>query len=497
MFEQLSSVNPNSNPNSNSTPSSSNPSVENTSFARVPDPIGPAKKKSKALIISLIVAFLILAGGGGALAYYYQTHIEEIITNKIIARLDKVSSFKYNGTIETTINYKMPNFGGVEGYLGLTGPSASPVNQAELKSAKKNETSNFQINFQGLQDSSNQKNNSQLTININSSGSSSQPFLSNFNLGLEARWLDKTIYAKLTNLPDLGFFDTSFLKDQWVSFDATGVLDKNKLFKENMTPELRAQLLKLLIEKKVLVIKAKLPSEKLDNQNMFHYQLTVSKEGLDSFDLVAYPLVTGKQPTPEEIAEMAADSTKLVNSLEDIQIWIGKDDYLPHKLSFNSKITETSKSEFSGSVSFVLTASDFNQPVVISAPESSKSFAELMDYFLNSLDDNLPDYVVTNASSTPGFSESSLNKIDSDSDGLNNNDELIIYGTNPYVADTDLDGYNDYQELVGGFNPSGTGRLTDPDIIAAANLLKLKATSPISTSTPSTSITPSPIIPAN
>ena len=491
MFEQLPSANSIANVNTNSianvNTSSNNPPVENTSFARVPDQIGPAKKKSKALIISLIVVFLILAGGGGALAYYYQTHAEEIIINKIMARLNKVSSFKYNGAIEATINYKMPNFGGVEGYLGLTGPSDNPVNQAELKAAEKTDTANLKINFEGWQDLVSPKTNSQLALNINYSGSSSQPFLSDFNLGLEARWLDKTIYAKLTNLPDLGIFDVSFLKDQWISFDATGIEEQSKLLEDKMkveegtakkiTPEVRAQLVKLLIEKKAVSIAAKLPTEKFDNQSMFHYQLAVSKDGLDSFYLEAYPLVTGKQATPERIAEFATSSTEMVNSLENIQIWIGKDDYLPHKLSFDSKLKETSESKVNGNIAVILTASEFNQPVVINAPENAKTFQELISSFWGGLDDNLPDYVITNPSSTPGFSELRSRDIDSDKDGLSDDEELFIYKTNPYLADSDLDGYNDHQELVGGFDPSGPGRLADPDIITAANLLKLKATS--------------------
>ncbi|MEA3249293.1 MAG: hypothetical protein U9Q03_02960 [Patescibacteria group bacterium] len=42
---------------------------------------------------------------------------------------------------------------------------------------------------------------------------------------------------------------------------------------------------------------------------------------------------------------------------------------------------------------------------------------------------------------------------DSDGDGLEDMEELMIYGTDPFDADTDGDGYDDGAEVEGGFNP--------------------------------------------
>ncbi|MCF7820120.1 MAG: L,D-transpeptidase family protein [Candidatus Pacebacteria bacterium] len=42
---------------------------------------------------------------------------------------------------------------------------------------------------------------------------------------------------------------------------------------------------------------------------------------------------------------------------------------------------------------------------------------------------------------------------DFDSDGVNNLDEETVYYTDPYKADTDGDGYSDWQELNSGFSP--------------------------------------------
>lgn len=48
---------------------------------------------------------------------------------------------------------------------------------------------------------------------------------------------------------------------------------------------------------------------------------------------------------------------------------------------------------------------------------------------------------------------------DTDTDGLNDFDELYVYGTSPYLADTDSDGISDKQEIDRGANPlCPTGR---------------------------------------
>ncbi len=48
---------------------------------------------------------------------------------------------------------------------------------------------------------------------------------------------------------------------------------------------------------------------------------------------------------------------------------------------------------------------------------------------------------------------------DPDFDGLSSIQETGTYGSNPYKADTDGDGYTDGQEVKAGFNPNGPGKL--------------------------------------
>lgn len=48
---------------------------------------------------------------------------------------------------------------------------------------------------------------------------------------------------------------------------------------------------------------------------------------------------------------------------------------------------------------------------------------------------------------------------DTDADGLNDSDEVIIWKTNPLNPDTDNDTYKDGEEVRNGYNPLGPGKL--------------------------------------
>ena len=62
-----------------------------------------------------------------------------------------------------------------------------------------------------------------------------------------------------------------------------------------------------------------------------------------------------------------------------------------------------------------------------------------------------PEKVVT----APALSEEELLRSkDTDKDGLSDFDELYLYRTSPYIADSDSDGVNDAEEIKRGTNPS-------------------------------------------
>ncbi|QQG52477.1 MAG: hypothetical protein HY931_04120 [Candidatus Falkowbacteria bacterium] len=52
-----------------------------------------------------------------------------------------------------------------------------------------------------------------------------------------------------------------------------------------------------------------------------------------------------------------------------------------------------------------------------------------------------------------------INLIDTDNDGLSDYEEVKIYKSDPLKADTDGDTYPDGQEVRGGYNPNGAGKM--------------------------------------
>ena len=53
----------------------------------------------------------------------------------------------------------------------------------------------------------------------------------------------------------------------------------------------------------------------------------------------------------------------------------------------------------------------------------------------------------------------SVAKPDTDGDGLGDREEVKVYSTDPKKPDTDGDGYVDGDEVKNGYNPNGTGKL--------------------------------------
>lgn len=59
--------------------------------------------------------------------------------------------------------------------------------------------------------------------------------------------------------------------------------------------------------------------------------------------------------------------------------------------------------------------------------------------------------------------------IDTDSDGLTDTEETIVYGTNPNLPDSDADGFLDGNEVFHGYNPNGTA----PGTLVLAQLAQI------------------------
>lgn len=110
----------------------------------------------------------------------------------------------------------------------------------------------------------------------------------------------------------------------------------------------------------------------------------------------------------------------------------------------------------------------FNQPVEVEAPEQEDITDEPMYLF-----SALPMEDAADAAA----------QTDLDADGLSNEEEAA-WGTSSLSADSDNDGYDDYTEIVNGYNPNGSGILdSDGDGLTDYNELTIHWSDPYNADT--------------
>lgn len=84
-----------------------------------------------------------------------------------------------------------------------------------------------------------------------------------------------------------------------------------------------------------------------------------------------------------------------------------------------------------------------------------------------------PTSQVETPTATSPFSGTVTPGVDSDSDGLTDVEETIVYGTDPHLPDTDGDGFLDGNEVFHRYNPNGTA----PADLLGAKLVQVLAAS--------------------
>jgi len=279
----------------------------------------------------------------------------------MISRLDTIKSLRYSGDLK--LETYEPN------------PSDD--------SSKKLTYSSVLIKFNGSsdnQDPQNFKSDNSLDINL-ISGTLSETIQTQINFSLDLKMVNKLIYVKLKNLPKSKPFDLTFLEDQWIKIDSEKDLKLTKLEekvnKELSTTEQAEKIKSIFEESKVFQITEKLPSEKIEGVNVYHYKFIIDKEGLKQFIIETNEALMEKMLSEKEVLELE----KTINNAIDLyegEIWIGKKDLLPHKIFVNLKTKGTEKEKEEAILTFTASFKDFNQPVQLEAPIKTKTLQEVM-----------------------------------------------------------------------------------------------------------------------
>jgi hypothetical protein len=332
----------------------------------------PQKPCKKKLVFAVLSAVAVLLMAGGAAAYFLYFQAPEKIMAKAIDKSSGIKSEEFSGQMDIDLEYS----GDLLDIL--------------------NENVSVSIKFNGASDSSDAEQLRSFVILslMNKDSADALPFVT-----IEMRVIGKIVYLGLTEISDSDFFKSlSSLKGQWLKIDPEEFREMAKemgvseqelkefdkvLETQSLTPEKIAQLSRLAKDANLIKITAKLPGEKIDNQNTYHYRYEISKESLKQFVLEANKIMEVEiKPEEQEAFDKAFDGISAIQG----ELWIGKKDLFIHKATISLEINEKmNEGGFSGKFSTAITMKNFNKAVKVEAPENVKSLEELMTAVLGSL----------------------------------------------------------------------------------------------------------------
>ncbi len=385
--------------------------------AQAPPP--PPKRRfrvSKPVAVIATVAVVLVAGAAAAYTYLYQT--PERIVGVMFDRLKTVEAFEYAGEIKGTFREEPAE---PSPMISTSPPPGAPAGEGT-----------FSVRSEGIVDTRDEdasKFQALLSLALGMEGL-------DFSASVETRALGDTGYIKLDKAPALDLFSPEGLRGQWFKIDPetltkeTGIdLEEEK--GDRLTTEKKDRMGDALRDSEALVLK-KAGSEDIGGTATHRIEYKLDKEELRRLAAELYRISEDK--------EMDDDARKeLDEAVKDVEfktgnIWIGKRDYLPRKITGGLSIESD---EGDGTVAVELTLKNFNDEVpAITAPEGAKPISEALGEF------------------EPGGGS------DTDQDGLSDAEESA-YGTDPERPDSDGDGHRDGDEVDKGYDPLGPGRLND------------------------------------
>lgn len=315
------------------------------------------KPKKKVFLILLVSVLLILLIGGGSYAFYNYVYLApQRVVGNMFQTMSDVNTLSYFGVVEA--NTQSINQDDGVPYIG------------ELSSY-------YKVDFSGAIDSMDpDRLLVQLVADIETE---------NFNVGMFEIVNDgEVFYFKIHNLGFLEIVGFDFLKGEWIKVDPEELAEKygiNELSDqaENITQSDYQKYEDLFIKYPIFEIDKRLPSEKVDGVDTFHYSYTINKENLNRFlteSLVEY----NTDLSDEEIQALNDVVKDTVNDLEFSkgEVWISKGDYYLVKLTYDINYSGPSGQQSiisSGNISF----KDHNKQNLVQVPTEYRSIDEVLE----------------------------------------------------------------------------------------------------------------------
>ncbi|MDQ3076122.1 MAG: hypothetical protein M3Q34_03255 [bacterium] len=323
----------------------------------------PIKKSNKSLLVSIVIVIL-LVGGAGASAYFYNNNSPEKVAQKVADKIAQVKTLEYNGTLETEIN--IANL-------------IPPKQNAQQKSPTTITSSTYINGRLDISDLNNPKNSMSFVTSMDGQSAG--------KISMEVKSLDGASYVKLGGSAGTGSMkalqetwikvDLQALQKQYMPKGLEGILGNTNesLAQKQKLTESQAERLKLAFSQaKIIKTTGILPDEKIDGVNSYHYKLMIDKEELKKFYASVLEISQDKTLSEKDKENIY----KVFDSIDlyEGEIWIGKSDLLPRKISAQLITKSVVDGKSQSKVSFTVFMKNFNMPVIIEAPISAKTIEQ-------------------------------------------------------------------------------------------------------------------------
>lgn len=324
------------------------------------------KPMDKKMILGVIFAALVVLGGGSAFAYYkYTTSPDYVVAKMFTADVD-VTSMEFDGSMDMN-------------FTTVASSSAPALSQK------------VSFGFNGGFDVKDEKDPKvSANVSVNYQGMLAKP------VSADLVYAGKSMYFRINDAPDLGAsLPLSELNGLWFSLTESDLASLTEMTATTtvsptgtLTPAQTKQVMEAVKKHKVFVLKETKADEVVNGVSTYHYVFTMDKNGLIPFMKEVAP-ITGETFTAEQEAQLK-ESLEMFDTISG-EIWVGKKDYMPYRLSLVFGI-KPNESMSSGNMTMTMSFKNFNKAFNVTVPSGATPAAEFFNGMMPSEDDYEYDY---------------------------------------------------------------------------------------------------------
>lgn len=200
---------------------------------------------------------------------------------------------------------------------------------------------------------------------------------------------DAVSYIRLSELPGLGFFDTTSFQNQWfkIDDDFSNVLQSFSrsqalvLFEaySASSSETKQKIEDLLVRADIFSVEDVLPKDRIDDSKVYHYTASLDQDQTHALWLDGLAILADDPAAAAVLQDQNLSSSSLSSvSFDHFDFWVGTRDLLPRKISFTGSFSPATPTASPGSFEGVFSFKDFHQVPIVSVPENAQSFRDFL-----------------------------------------------------------------------------------------------------------------------